>query len=127
MEVVGNLSGGIAHDFNNLLMVISGSTSLLRDGALEADPDARRFLDDIEAATSRATLMTRQLLSFGGGRVDERTAVDLVEVVRSMAAMLPRLIGSRIAVQVRTPEKPVVVLASRAGLEQILLNLSVNA
>jgi signal transduction histidine kinase/CheY-like chemotaxis protein len=127
MEVVGNLSGGIAHDFNNLLMVISGSASLLRDDLSETNGDARRCLDDIDAATSRATLMTRQLLSFGGGRVDEHSALDLGEVVRSITAMLPRLFGSRITVHVRTPDTPVVVLASRAGLEQILLNLSVNA
>jgi signal transduction histidine kinase/CheY-like chemotaxis protein len=127
MEVVGNLSGGIAHDFNNLLMVIAGSASLLRDDLSGSKGEARRFLDDLEAATSRATLMTRQLLSFGGGRVDEHTALDLAEIVRSMAVMLPRLLGSRITVQVRSPDSPVVVMASRAGLEQILLNLSVNA
>jgi signal transduction histidine kinase/CheY-like chemotaxis protein len=126
MEVVGNLSGGIAHDFNNLLMVISGSAALLRE-RLSANDETQHFLDDIDAATSRATLMTRQLLSFGGGRVDELSPLDLGEIVRSMAAMLPRLLGSRIAVHVRTPDGPVVVLASRAGLEQILLNLSVNA
>ncbi len=127
MEVVGNLSSGIAHDFNNLLMVISGSSQVLRDELESETADAHRVLDDIDAATSRATLMTRQLLSFGGGRVDDRSALDLADVVRSMAGMLPRLLGSRIAVRVNTPSEPVVVLASRAGLEQILLNLSVNA
>jgi signal transduction histidine kinase/ActR/RegA family two-component response regulator len=127
MEVVGNLSGGIAHDFNNLLMVIAGSTAMLREDLSDAREDARRCLDDIDAATSRATLMTRQLLSFGGGRVDEHLALDLTEVVRSMTGMLPRLLGSKIVVQVRTPHTAVVVEASRAGLEQILLNLSVNA
>jgi signal transduction histidine kinase/CheY-like chemotaxis protein len=128
MEVVGNLSAGIAHDFNNLLMVISGSTSLLKNEIGGAkDDEARRYLDDIDAATSRATLMTRQLLSFGHGRVDDHVPIDLVEIVRSMSGMLPRLLGSRISVNVRTPDEPVVILASRAGLEQILLNLSVNA
>ncbi len=127
MEVVGNLSGGIAHDFNNLLMVISGSSQVLREELEHASEDSRRVLDDIDAATSRATLMTRQLLSFGGGRVDDRSAIDLAEVVRSMAGMLPRLLGSRISVSVNAPSSPVIVLASRAGLEQILLNLSVNA
>src|SRR5207237_4865807 len=120
-EVVGNLSGGIAHDFNNLLMVISGSAALLREGisgplsdALSpTKQDTLRFLDDIEAATSRATLMTRQLLSFGGGRVDEHFPLDLADIVRSMATMLPRLLGSRIAVHVRALESPVVVMASR--------------
>jgi len=127
MEVVGNLSGGIAHDFNNLLMVISGSAQLLRDQLEGLGEDALRVLDDINAATSRATLMTRQLLSFGGGRVDDRSAIDLAEIVRSMGGMLPRLLGSRIAVRVETPGERTIVLASRAGLEQILLNLSVNA
>jgi signal transduction histidine kinase/CheY-like chemotaxis protein len=126
MEIVGNLSGGIAHDFNNLLTVIAGSTSLLRSDVLADDETAKGYIDDIESATSRATLMTRQLLSFGGGRINEHSAIDLAEVVRSMGNMLPRLLGSRISVRVSTPQSAV-VLASRAGLEQILLNLSVNA
>jgi len=127
MEVVGNLSGGIAHDFNNLLTVIIGSTTLVRSETQNASEPVLRYLNDIDAATSRATLMTRQLLSFSGGRVNELSTIDLAQVVRSMGTMLPRLLGSRIEIRVLTPDVTATIIASRAGLEQILLNLSVNA
>jgi signal transduction histidine kinase len=127
MELVGNLASGIAHDFNNLLAVISGASSLLRDTA-EGKPgsEGSELLDDLDAATSRAALMNRQLLSFGRAPVAEQVAIDVAEVVGSLAPMLPRLIGPTISVELDL-EPGSVVRAARAGLEQILLNLAVNA
>jgi CheY-like chemotaxis protein/anti-sigma regulatory factor (Ser/Thr protein kinase) len=84
------------------------------------------LLDDLDAATSRAVLMTRQLLSFGRNQPGDLTRVDLGETVRAFGPMLPRLIGSKIAVEMQT-DPGAVVLASRVGIEQVLLNLAVNA
>ena len=126
MELVGNLASGVAHDFNNLLTVIVGVSDSLRE---ELGPDAaagREMLDDLDAATSRAVLMTRQLLSFGRNSSIELTRVDLGEVVQAFGLLLPRLIGSRINVDLQIAPGAF-VRASRAGLEQVLLNLAVNA
>jgi signal transduction histidine kinase len=124
MELVGNLTNGIAHDFNNLLTVISNAAALLR-GARATEPERAALLDDLDAATLRATLITRQLLSFGKAE-GTLQPVDLAAVVRSLESMLPRLLGAGITVVADAPA-PVPVRATRSGLEQILLNLSVNA
>ncbi len=126
MELVGNLSSGIAHDFNNLLAVIGSAGAHLRDCLPHGDPEVMEVLDDLEAATQRATLITRQLLSLGQGQDSAATAIDLGLLVRSLGSMLPRLLGSKVAVVIDASEA-VVVSASRVGLEQVLLNLAVNA
>jgi signal transduction histidine kinase len=127
MELVGNLASGVAHDFNNLLAVISGAAELLREEAVaHSSQDGLDLLDDLDAATSRAALMNQQLLSFGRAPVAELVPVDLAEVVRSLGPLLPRLIGPTVAVETEVAPEAV-VLSSRAGLEQILLNLAVNA
>lgn len=126
MELVGNLTSGIAHDFNNLLTVISSASHTLRDELPRLDSESRAWLDDLDGATFRATLMTRQLLALGRAPAGERTAVDLGLLVRELGRMLPRLLGSAIDINVAVQEGAI-VLASRAGLEQVLLNLAVNA
>ena len=125
MELVGTLTAGIAHDFNNLLTVISGTSALLGE---EADAEVtRELLDDLDAATTRATLMTRQLLAFGRAPAsNERHLLELGELVRATAAMLPRLLGSPVKVELDV-EPDCWVEATRAGVEQVVLNLAVNA
>lgn len=126
MELVGNLAGGVAHDFNNLLTVITGVSTVLRE-----DLEARRFsdpalLDDLDAATERAALMTRQLLMFGRVQPAALESVDIGETVRAFATLLPRLLGPSITIDAET-RPGIVARASRVGIEQILLNLAVNA
>lgn len=124
MELVGNLASGIAHDFNNLLTVIRSTSQLLRDTTDPQDKD--ELADELDEATGRAVLMTRQLLSFGRSRVGKVETVDLSQIADAMGRMLPRLLDSNIHVSVHAPH-PAWVTASRAGMEQIFLNLAVNA
>ncbi|HYQ41553.1 MAG TPA: ATP-binding protein [Polyangiaceae bacterium] len=126
MELVGNLTSGIAHDFNNLLTVICNVSELLRTEGEGQRPAVASLLDDLDEATSRATLMTGQLLSLGRAPVAGAETVDLSQLVKGLARMLPRLLGSSVRLQVNAPE-PAMVQASPAGLQQIVLNLAVNA
>ncbi|MBL4685765.1 MAG: hypothetical protein JKY37_14315, partial [Nannocystaceae bacterium] len=126
MELVGNLSSGIAHDFNNLLNVIQSASETLRGIPGREGSDAQDALNDLDDATHRAVLMTRQLLSLGHPKLGEAELIDLSSVVSHMARMLPRLLGTNIAVNVDTVDDAW-VRASRAGIEQIVLNLAVNA
>lgn len=125
MELVGNLTSGIAHDLNNLLTVIVGASDMLR-AQVAGKSGALGLLDELEGAASRASLMTRQLLSFGRMRSTEKELVDFGAIVSAMSKMLPRLLGQALTVEVRV-ESGAWVVASRSGLEQILLNLAVNA
>jgi two-component system, cell cycle sensor histidine kinase and response regulator CckA len=126
MELVGNLTSGIAHDLNNLLTVIAGTVDLLRlEPALQGESTSS-LLDGLEEATSRSTLMTTQLLAFGRTRASEGQAIELGSVLAASGQMLPRLLGSH--VEVKTSAAPDAwIFASRSALEQILLNLAVNA
>jgi hypothetical protein len=114
----------VAHDFNNLLMVISATSEQLQ--LATAEDERRELLRELDDATGRATLMTRQLLSFARGRDVELAPLDAAETVRAFGAVLPRLLGSKISVTIHAAT-PAWLRASRAGLEQILLNLAVNA
>ncbi|HEX2730997.1 MAG TPA: ATP-binding protein [Polyangiaceae bacterium] len=126
MELVGNLTSGIAHDFNNLLTVICNVSELLRTEGDAQRPSVANLLDDLDEATSRATLMTGQLLSLGRAPVTGTENVDLSLAVKSLARTLPRLLGSNVRLEVDAAE-PAMVSASPAGLQQIVLNLAVNA
>jgi len=126
MELVGNLTSGIAHDFNNLLTVMCNVSELLRIEGEAQRPDVASLLDDLDEATSRATLMTGQLLSLGRAPVTGAEAIDVSLVVKGLARMLSRLLGSSVRLEVDAPE-PAMVDASPAGLQQIVLNLAVNA
>jgi signal transduction histidine kinase/CheY-like chemotaxis protein len=126
MELVGNLTSGIAHDFNNLLTVMCNVSELLRLEGEAKHPAVASLLDDLDEATSRATLMTGQLLSLGRAPVAGAETVDLSLLIKSLARMLPRLLGSSVRLEVDAPESAM-VQASPAGLQQIVLNLAVNA
>ncbi len=126
MELVGKLAGGVAHDFNNLLTIIGTVAAALRldaEGGASSDPD---LLDDLDNATERAVLMTRQLLSFSRTQRSELTDLDLDAHVRAFVPMLQRLVGPKVTIDVQSAPGAI-VRATRVGLEQVLLNLAVNA
>jgi len=126
MELVGNLASGVAHDLNNLLTVIVNAAELLREQVRADDAETRSVLDDLEESTSRAALMTAQLLTFGRTQASKLEPVELEATTTAMCRMLPRLLGSNVSVSVSTGGEAW-VLATTTGFEQILLNLAVNA
>jgi len=126
MEAVGRLAGGVAHDFNNLLSVILGRGAMLQ-AMLPPEAKTRRHIDEILAASERAAALTRQLLAFGRRQVLQRRPVDLSDVVLGMRSMLSRLIGEDVRLRTELAEGMKPVLADPSQLEQVLMNLAVNA
>ena len=125
MEAVGRLAGGIAHDFNNILGVILGYTDLAL-GMATANP-AHKYLDQIKIASNRAVLLTRQLLAFCRQEVIFPKILDLNKVVQNVIDMLARVVGEDVTVSFR-PATPIAsIKADISQLEQILMNLAVNA
>ena len=126
MEAVGRLAGGVAHDFNNMLTVILGYCELL---LVDLDRDDRRQADiaEIQKAGASAAALTRQLLAFSRKEIIEPTLLDLNVVVGDMRVMLGRLIGEDVAVVLGLAAERAPVKADRGQLEQIVLNLAVNA
>ncbi len=121
MEAIGLLAGGIAHDFNNLLTVISGYAQLLhRD---HPSPAAT----EIGKATERATLLTGQLLAFSRKQVVEPKPIHLNELISSTLSLLQRLVGERIRLQSDLHPAAAGVLADEGQMQQVLLNLIINA
>jgi signal transduction histidine kinase/CheY-like chemotaxis protein len=126
LEAVGTLAGGIAHDFNNLLTVITGFTQLALSEIPEGTSSAES-LNQVLSASDRATRLTKQLLAFSRKQVLKPSVIDLGAVTDDLAPMLRRLIGEHIRLGIdRTPE-PARVLADRGQLEQVIINLVVNA
>ena len=126
MEAVGQLAGGVAHDFNNLLTVIHGHAELLLT-TLNADDRRRTDVDEILNAAERAAGLTRQLLAFSRKQVLQPTLLDMNSLVIQASKMLRRLIGENIELVTKlAPARPAVV-ADAGQLEQILMNLAVNA
>jgi len=126
MESIGRLAGGIAHDFNNLLTVIQGQASLAMIGLDARDPLARP-LEDICRASRSAADLTRQLLTFSRRQVTQPRIVDLNEFMIGMARMLRRLLGEDIELTVIPLSLRATVRADPTQLEQIIINLAVNA
>ena len=126
MELVGQLAGGVAHDFNNLLGVIHGYGELLRKG-LADDEGSQRRLDHILEAAQRGAALTRQLLAFGRRQPLETRVVGLNALVSGMEPMFRRLISEDIEIVTVLDEGLYTVLADPTQLEQVLLNLAVNA
>ena len=126
MEAVGRLAGGVAHDFNNLLGVILGYAELLlrRSDTNEAQ---RAKLTEIVKASDRATSLTRQLLAFSRKQVLEPTSLDLNALLSDVGKMIARLIGEDIRIVVLPAEDLGPVVADRGQLEQVVMNLAVNA
>ena len=126
LEAAGLLAGGVAHDFNNLLAVIKGSCEVLRK--LTDVGDARgEMLKQIEAAAGRATMLTRQLLAFGRRQVLEPRVIDLNRTIAALEQLCRPLVGEAIElVWSLAPELPA-INADPAQIEQVLINLIVNA
>jgi len=126
MEVVGRFAGGIAHDFNNMLQVISGFASVARY-SLPAEHVAHAELEQILRASSRAAQLTRQLLAFSRRQLTQPRVLDLNALVGDMHRMLERLIGEHVRLEVRLDPSARRVRGDIGQLEQVLLNLCVNA
>ena len=126
MEAVGRLAGGVAHDFNNLLMVIQGHTSLLSERLPDGSAE-RRSVDQIQKSSERAAALTRQLLAFSRMQVMQPRVLDLNGVVADTGKMLRRVIGEHIELILRYDSGLGRVKADPGQIEQVLLNLVVNA
>jgi PAS domain S-box-containing protein len=126
MEAVGNLSGGVAHDFNNLLTIILSYTSLAISGLTEGDP-LRADLEEVAKAGERAADLTRQLLAFSRQQVLDPKVLNLNQVVRSVDKMLRRLLGEDIELSILTAQSVGKIHADPGQLEQVIMNLAVNA
>jgi len=126
MEAVGRLAGGIAHDFNNLLTIINGYSKLLDDDLPPDDP-RHEVVREISMAGGRAAALTSQLLAFSRKQVLAMRVVDVNDVVGTVARMLGRVIGEDIALVVEPGEAPANVEVDPGQLEQVLINLAINA
>ncbi|HVK11836.1 MAG TPA: ATP-binding protein [Gemmataceae bacterium] len=126
LEAIGRLAGGIAHDFNNLLTVINGSAEILRDRLPEGEPH-RALADEVLDAGNRAANLTRQLLAFSRQRFVAPAPLDLNQVVSGTAALLRRLIGDEVTLVTELAPDAPWVLAETGLVEQVLMNLAVNA
>ncbi len=126
MELVGRLAGGIAHDFNNLLVVINGSAALAADSLHQDDP-VQQDLQEITHASERAVALTRQLLMFSRQQIATQQPLNLNELIVNLNRMMQRLIGEHIHMQLELASNLALVLGDTAQMEQVLINLVVNA
>jgi len=126
MEAVGQLAGGVAHDFNNVLTAIAGYAELLRED-LPGEDARRGDLEEILRATDRAAALTRQLLAFSRRQVLAPRVLDLNTVVASVDNMLGRLIGADVELKTALAPELGAVRADPGQLEQVIMNLVVNA
>ncbi|HEX6039832.1 PAS domain S-box protein [Longimicrobium sp.] len=126
MEAVGRLAGGIAHDFNNMLMAIGGHAELLR-GDPDLPPASRWQAEEIRKAADRAAGLTRQLLAFSRKQVLQPRSLSVNAVITDVEDMLRRLIGEDVRLRTSLSASVGVVRADPGQLEQVLMNLAVNA
>jgi PAS domain S-box-containing protein len=126
LEGIGRLAGGVAHDFNNILTVINGYCELLLR-RLKANDPMRRHLDEVHRASDRAAQLTRQLLAFSRKQVLQPQVLDLNRIVTNMENMLRRLIGEDVELRTVLADNLAAVQADPGQIEQVILNLSVNA
>ena len=126
LEAIGRLAGGVAHDFNNMLMIISGNSEIL-DRALPAEGSERALLSEIREAAERSANLTRQLLAFSRTQVLAPRVLPLAAVVTGVETMLRRLIGEDILLVCELDPGAGHVLVDRSQLEQVIVNLAVNA
>jgi len=126
MDAVGRLAGGVAHDFNNMLTAILGFSQLMRFRLAEDDP-ARQDTEEIEKAAMRAAALTRQLLAFSRQQVLEPKVLDLNAVITEAGTLLRRVIGADIDLHTATSDDLGRVKADPGQIDQIIMNLVVNA
>jgi PAS domain S-box-containing protein len=126
MEAIGRLAGGVAHDFNNVLTAIFGYVDILRE-ELPADSTAQRDLDEVRKASERAASLTKQLLAFSRQQVLEPMVLEPNALVEDVEKMLHRLIGEDVELRLSLARDAGNVLADPGQLQQVLMNLVVNA
>jgi len=125
MQAIGQLAGGVAHDFNNLLTVIGGQVELLLETAMDSKQWNR--LRDVQQATARASALTRQLLTFGRKQLSQSRTLDLNQVIAEMSSMLGRLFRENIELNFVSGPDLAYVRADPNEIEQVLMNLTLNA
>jgi len=125
MEALGRLAGGVAHDFNTLLGSIRGYSELLLDEL--GHVEHRRYVEQIHLAGRRGAALTQQLLAFSRRQPADKRTFDLGKVVREMLPMIERLIGENVVIEDRVANAPAPVEANLSQLEQVILNLAINA
>lgn len=126
MEAVGQLAGGVAHDFNNMLAIILLHVSVVKETD-DLPDDVRESLDDIDEAAQRAANLTRQLLQLSRREVLHTMRIDLNEVVERLLKIFRRTLGESIEVRAQLAPQPLDVFADPSTLEQVLMNLVLNA
>jgi signal transduction histidine kinase/ActR/RegA family two-component response regulator len=126
MEIVGHLAGGVAHDFNNLLTLINGYSRLLLDAMFPGDPN-RSGLEEIHKAGERAAELTQRLLAFSRKQMLQPRVFDLNRVVTAMRSILTRVLGEDLELSVELSAEAATVRADPHQLEQVVMNLAVNA
>jgi len=126
MESIGQLAGGVAHDFNNVLTVIQGHASMLR-ARPELPEEVRGSVNQILLAAERAATLTRQLLTFSRKQVTQTRVLDLNEVVANLTKMLKHVLRADVSLHVNTNSRAFLVRANAGMIEQVLMNLAINA
>lgn len=126
MESIGMLAGGVAHDFNNLLTAIKGYSSLLAE-EIKPDEFSKEAIDGIIGAADRAAVLTRKLLSFSRKQIIDPRPQRIDEVVKGMEPILRRVLGEDVQLKVRTTSEQHTCLIDANQVEQIIMNLAVNA
>jgi PAS domain S-box-containing protein len=126
MDSIGKLAGGIAHDFNNLMTAVIGYSDLLLQQS-GVDERGRERVEAIRDSAVRASDLTRQLLAFSRRQILQTHDIDLRDVVKKMDTLLKRLIGEDVRLQTIIGAEPVIVRADQTQLEQVVMNLAVNA
>jgi PAS domain S-box-containing protein len=125
MEGIGQLAGGVAHDFNNILAVIQMQAELLKSEDIPADQ--RRYVEEIDATVRRAAALTRQLLFFSRREIFTPRDLDLSDSIVNTTKMLKRIVGENVRVRLELSPEPVFVHADPSMMDQVLMNLVVNA
>jgi PAS domain S-box-containing protein len=126
MDSIGQLAGGVAHDFNNMLAVIQMQADLLKT-TCKVSTAQTEFVDEIIAATQRATALTRQLLTFSRKQTIQQEDLDLNESINSMTKLLRRTLGANIQMQFKFAMQKLMVHADAGMMDQVLMNLAVNS
>jgi len=126
LDSIGILAGGIAHDFNNILTIIVGATALLEDSSAD-NRQQLMIIEQISSSAKRAAMLTQSLLAFSRKQGFRKLTEDLGSVIRNMQDFLGRVIGNDILLTLYVPDEPVMVMIDRGQIEQVLMNLAVNA
>jgi signal transduction histidine kinase len=127
MEAIGRLAGGVAHDFNNVLMIISVSAQIMQASMRPDSQENARYVAQILSATQKAASLTRQLLAFSRQQVLHPTILDLNVIVTDLWKLLPRLLGEDVETVLHLASDLGSVSADRGQIEQVIMNLAVNA